>query len=113
MKSDANANSIKFDTWAYKTKIVENMNLFTQEHFPDIKRRKEITLALNICKEINTEQKIGSRIVRKSLENNKFIDSFKYNGQVLKGFAITWYKQTVVHYVDFSKVGMYFLYFSS
>jgi len=86
---------------------MENIDLFARDHFPDIKRRKEITLALNVCKEINTEQKIGARIVRRSLENNKNTNIFKFDDQVLKGFAITWYKQTVVHYVDFNKIGTF------
>lgn len=81
--------------------------MFAKDHFPDIKRRKEITLALNVCTEINIEQKIGARIVRRSLENDKNTYLFKYNNQVLKGFAITWYKQTVVHYVDFNKTGTF------
>ncbi|XP_003248103.1 DNA polymerase theta isoform X1 [Acyrthosiphon pisum] len=104
IKPDANTNS-KFDTWAYKTKLMENIDLFARDHFPDIKRRKEISLALNVCTEINIEQKIGARIVRRSLENNKNTKLFKFNNQVLKGFAITWYKQSVVHYVDFNKTG--------
>jgi len=107
IKPDANTNS-KFDTWAYKTKLTENIDLFARDHFPDIKRRKEISLALNLCTEINIEQKIGARIVRRSLENNKNTKLLKFNNQVLKGFAITWYKQTVVHLVDFNKTGMYF-----
>lgn len=106
IKPDANTNS-KFDTWAYKTKLMENIDLFARDHFPDIKRRKEISLALNVCTEINIEQKIGARIVRRSLENNKNTKLFKFNNEVLKGFAITWYKQTVVHYVDFNKTGMF------
>ncbi|XP_025201896.1 DNA polymerase theta isoform X2 [Melanaphis sacchari] len=104
IKSNANANS-KFDTLAYKTKLMENIDLFARDHFPDIKRRKEITLALNVSKEINTEHKIGARIVRRSLGNNKNTKLSKFNDQVLNGFAITWYKQTVVHYVDFNKTG--------
>jgi len=106
IKLEANANS-KFDTWTYKTKLMENIELFAKDHFPDIKRRKEITLALNVCTEISIEQKIGARIVRRSLENNKNTKLFKFNNQVLKGFAITWYKQTVVHYVDFNKTGTF------
>lgn len=83
--------------------------MFAQNHFADINRRKEITLALNVCKEINTEQKIGARIVRRSLENNGSSNSLKFDDQVLKGFAITWYKQTVVHYVNFNQIGMFHL----
>lgn len=84
--------------------------MFAQNHFADINRRKEITLALNLCKEINTEQKIGARVVRRSLENNGSTSLLKCNDQVLKGFAITWYKQTVVHYVNFNQIGMFYLY---
>lgn len=109
IKPDANANS-KFDTWAYKTKLMENIDLFARDHFRDIKHRKEISLALNACTEMNAEQKIGARIIRRSLENNKNTKLYKFNNQVLKGFAITWYKQTVVHYVDFNKTGMFFFY---
>ncbi|KAE9543083.1 hypothetical protein AGLY_002994 [Aphis glycines] len=105
IKPNVNANS-KLDTWAYKTKLMENIDLFARDHFPDIKHRKEITLALNVSKEISTEQKIGARIVRRSLENNRSAKLFKFNDQVLNGFAITWYKQTVVHYVDFNKIGL-------
>lgn len=100
------ANS-KLDAWAYKNKIVESVHSFLQDHFSDIKHKKEITLALNICKEIDAKQKIGAKIVRRSLENSNGPNSFKFDNQVLKGFAITWYKQTVVHYVDFNKTGMY------
>jgi len=108
MKSDKNANLIKFDSWAYKTKLIETIDLFAQDHFPDIKRRKEITLALNVCKEINTEQRIGAK-VRRSLNSNQEKNVLKFDDQVLKGFAITWYKQTVVHYADFNKIGMFFM----
>lgn len=89
---------------------MDSTDLFARDHFPDIKRRKEITLALNVSKEINTEQKIGARVVRRSLENNKSTTLFKFDDQVLKGFAITWYKQTVVHYVDLNKTGMFSFY---
>lgn len=105
LKPDKNANSIKSDTWAYKTKIIESIDLFARDNFSDIKCRKEISLALNICKETNTEQKIGAKAVRRSLENNN-TNLFKFNNQELKGFAITWYKQTVVHYINFNKIGM-------
>lgn len=108
MKFNANSKSSKADCWTYKTKLMESTDMFAQEHFPDIKRRKEITLALNICKEMNKEQKIGARIVRRSLENNKNTNLLKYGDQVLKGFAITWHKQPVVHYVDFNKIGKFF-----
>lgn len=111
LKPDSNANSIKCNTWAYKTKLVESTFLFSQEYFPDIKRRKEITLSLNVSKAINTEQKIGARIVRRSLENNNSTNLLKFDDQVLKGFAITWYKQVVVHYIDIDKIGMFTLYF--
>ncbi|VVC24751.1 Hypothetical protein CINCED_3A009416 [Cinara cedri] len=104
LKPDKNANSIKFDTWAYKTKIIESIESFAREHFSDIRRRKEITIALNLCKETNIEQKIGAKAVRRSLENkNKNV--FKFNDQVLKGFAITWHKQIVVQYANFNIVG--------
>lgn len=85
---------------------MESTDLFARDHFPDIKRRKEITLALNVCKEINTEQKIGAKVVRRSLENNKIMN-LTFNDQVLKGFAITWNKQTVVHYINFNQIGMF------
>lgn len=111
LKPDSNANSIKCNTWAYKTKLVECMNLFSQEHFPEIKRRKEITLSLNVCQVINNEQKIGARIVRRSLENSSSTNLLKFDDQVLKGFAITWYKQAVIHYIDIDKIGMFTLYF--
>lgn len=107
LKPDTNTNSIKFNTWAYKTKVVENMDLFAQHHFPDIKRRKEITLALNVCKEFNTEQKIGAKVVRRNLVNYKDTNVFKFEDRVLKGFAITWYKQNVVHYVNLNTIGMF------
>lgn len=110
MKSDANIKSLKFDSWTYKTKLMESTDIFAQEHFPDIKHRKEITLALNICKEVSKEQKIGARIVRRSLENIKNTNLLKFDDRVLKGFAITWYKQPVVHYVDFNKIGEFYHY---
>lgn len=103
---DTNTNSLKIDTWAYKTKLVDNTNLFARDHFPDIKRKKEITLTLNICKQINNEQKIGAKIVRRSLEDKRDTNSLKFDDHVLRGFAVTWNKQTVVHYVDFDKIGM-------
>lgn len=109
MKSKKIVNSITFDTWAYKNEIVNSVDLFIKDHFSDIKHRKEITLALNISKEINTEQKIGARVVRKSL-NTYGTNLFKFDNQVLKGFAITWYKQNVVHYVDFNKIGMFYFF---
>lgn len=112
LKPDSNANSIKCNTWAYKTKLVESINLFSQEHFPDIKRRKELSLSLNVCKVINAEQKIGSRIVRRSLESSCSTNLLKFDDQVLKGFAITWYKQAVVHYIDIDKIGIFTLYLS-
>lgn len=108
MKSDVNVKSLKLDSWTYKTKLIESIDMFAQEHFPDIKRRKEITLAMNICKEMSNEQKIGARIVRRSLENNINTNFLKFENQVLKGFAITWYKQPVIHYVDFNKIGKFF-----
>ncbi|XP_050523380.1 DNA polymerase theta [Daktulosphaira vitifoliae] len=104
MKPDANANSIKLETWAYKTKVIENIDAFASEYFPEIKYRKEITLALNICKEVNIENKIGSKFLRLNVEHC-IHNSFKYDNQVLKGFALTWYKQTVVHYADLNKIG--------
>lgn len=58
---------------------------------------------------MNSEQKIGAKVVRRSLENNEIMNSLKFDDQVLKGFAITWSKQTVVHYVNFSQIGMLFL----
>lgn len=89
---------------------MESTDSFARDHFSDIKCRKEITLALDICKVINTEQKIGARVVRRSLENNKETNLFKFDDRVLKGFAVTWYKQTVVHYVNLNKIGMLSLY---
>lgn len=85
---------------------MESTDLFARDHFSDIKRRKEITLALDVCKEINTEKKIGARVVGRSLDNNRGKNVFKFDDQILKGFAITWYKQTVVHYVNLNKIGM-------
>lgn len=111
MKSETNANSIKIDAWAYKTKLIESTDLFARDHFPDIKRKKEITLALNACKEINVGHKIGARVAKQSLEYNQITNSLKFDNQVLRGFAITWHKQTVVHYVDFSKIGTYLINF--
>lgn len=108
LKLDKNSNSIKLNSWAYKTKVIESIDLFARDHFSDIKRRKEITLALDICKDTNSEQKIGAKALRRSLEN-KNINLCKFNNQVLKGFAITWHKQIVVHYVNLYKLGMYFL----
>ncbi|XP_025417440.1 DNA polymerase theta-like isoform X2 [Sipha flava] len=105
LKPDSNANSIKCNSWAYKTKLVESTNSFSQEHFPDIKRRKEITLSLSVCQEVNNKQKIGARIVRRSLENSNSTNLLKFDDQVLKGFAITWNKQNVIHYIDFDKIG--------
>lgn len=83
------------------------MDLFARDHFTDIKRRKEITMALNVCKEFNTTQKIGARVVRRNLENYKGTNVFKFDDGVLKGFAITWYKQSVVHYVNLNTIGMF------
>lgn len=109
LKPGPNVNSIMSNTWAYKTKSVDSVDLFAQDHFLEIKRKKEITLALNVCKEINIEQKIGAKVVRRSLENIQKPNLFKFNDQVLRGFAITWHNQVVVHYVDFIKTGLLFL----
>lgn len=107
---DKNTNSSNINTWAYKTKLMDNINSFARDYFPDIKRKKEITLAFNVCKQINNEQKIGAKIVKRSLENKRNTNSLKFDDQVLRGFAVTWYKQTVVHYVDFDKIGMFLCY---
>ncbi|XP_050442500.1 DNA polymerase theta [Adelges cooleyi] len=104
MKPDANANSIRFDNWAYKTKVIENTDLFAKDFFPEIRQRKEVTLSLNICKVTNVENRIGPRVVRRNLEQDK-ISSYTYDNQVFRGFAITWYKQRVVHYADLNKIG--------
>lgn len=109
LKSEANANSLQIDSWAYKTQFIENIDLFVRAHFLEIKRKKEITLALNVCKEINVEQKIGAKVVKRNLEYNQITNSLKFDDQVLRGFAITWHKQTVVHYVDFNKIGTLFI----
>lgn len=106
LKLDKNSNSIKLNSWAYKTKLTESIDLFARDHFSDIKHRREITLALDICKDTNSEQKIGAKALRLSLEN-KNKNLCKFNNQVLKGFAITWHKQTVVHYINLYKLGMY------
>jgi hypothetical protein len=49
--------------------------------------------------------------VRRSLENSNSTNLLKFDDQVLKGFAITWNKQNVIHYIDFDKIGMFSLYF--
>jgi len=87
---------------------VENVDLFARDNFPDIKHRKEISLALNVV--INTEQKIGAKVVRRSLENYKGTNVFQFNNRILKGFAITWYKQSVVHYINLNTIGMFLSY---
>lgn len=102
-------NPIKVNTWAFKTKSIDSIDLFAQDHFLEIKRKKEVTLALSVCKDVNIEQKIGAKVVRRSLENIKKTNLFKFDNQVLRGFAITWHKQMIVHYVDFNKTGMFSL----